>query len=77
MLAALTLATPSPAQEAEGPDAQASFEEGMALMKQGDYERACPLLERSVKLDPAMAPPVKHLQYPERKPIELGFVLCL
>jgi len=35
--------------------AQTAFDNGMALMKKGDYVRACPLLERSVKLDPAMA----------------------
>lgn len=46
----------APARAAEPSDpaaAEALFAEGKALMQQGDYERACPKLEESYRLDPA------------------------
>ncbi len=54
------------AQDLEARNAEAAFKEGMALMKQGDYERACPRLEDSVRLDPAMAATYRWAECLER-----------
>jgi len=52
-----TLGAPSPARTAEPRDpvaAQAAYEAGIKLMGAGDFSSACPKLEESDRLDPAM-----------------------
>ena len=49
------VASPAVAQTGEAARAaQRAFEEGMALLKAGDHARACPKLEESQRIQPAM-----------------------
>lgn len=52
-LALVLLAGVAHAQPRDVAKADALFKEGRALMKNGDYETACPKLEESYRLDPA------------------------
>jgi serine/threonine-protein kinase len=53
MLSASLLATPAWAGERDAAAAEAFFQDGRTLMKQGNFAEACPKFEASRQLDPA------------------------